>query len=323
MVKDMVKMPLRKDLMLMQKIVEAITRKYLNASPQKITSLGGGFYGRVFLVESKDFGALVIKIYLCPDLAAKETCQLRILSAHATVKMPQVYFTHIADDDIPRDAIVMEYLPGVIAGRSDLVVTESNRLHIAETIVDNLISYHKTIHPEGFGEINADSYAPNWKEWYFPRVEATFRKAAQLHKDRKMDDALFAIVSKAYQNYDRIFYLPIKEARLIHGDYNMWNIMLNEELTDVSAVLDPLNCCWADSELDLHNLNLVNGKDYGLLDLYTSRFPMSDNYLLKMCFYDVFSKIMNYYDVNVDISHSTIPMGAKGLETQMRYLGLL
>jgi Predicted aminoglycoside phosphotransferase len=306
----------------MQKMVEAISQKYFNASPQKITALGGGFYGRAFLAESKDFGAVVIKIYLCPNLAAKETCQLKVLSAHAIVKMPQVYFTHTADDDITKDAIVMEYLPGVIAGKADLAVSESNRRHIAETIVENLISYHKTVHPEGFGEINADSYNANWKEWYFPRVESTFHKAAKLHKDGKMDDDLFATVSKAYRSYDRIFYLPIKEARLIHGDYNMWNIMLNEELTDVSAVLDPLNCCWADSELDLHNLNLVNGKDYGLLDLYTSRFPMSDNYLLKMCFYDVFSKIMNYCDANVDIRQSTIPLGAKELERQMKYFGL-
>ena len=49
---------------------------------------------------------------------------------------------------------------------------------------------------------------------------------------------------------------------------------------------------------------------------------MSDNYLLKMCFYDVFSKIMNYYDANVDIRQSTIPLGAKGLEEQMKYFGL-
>ena len=307
----------------MQKTVEALTRRVLRASPQKIALLGGGWYGRVFLAESKDFAPVVIKIYLKPGLAEKETCQLKILSAHATVKMPQVYFTHTADDDIPNDAIVMEYLPGVVAGRPELVPSENGRRHIAESIIENLISYHKTVNPEGFGEINADSYEPDFTKWYLPKAESAFRKAEQMHKEGRLDDGVFGVVSKAYKNFDRIFYIPVKEARLIHGDYNTWNILLNEELTDVSAVIDPLDCCWADSEMDLWNLDHVNGRDYGLLDLYASRFPLSDNYSLKMCFYELFTQIESHYDAHVDIKESNIPQEANVFEAQMKHFGIL
>lgn len=307
----------------MEKLIAAITRKYLHAPPQKITPLGAGWYGRVFLAESKDFDAVVIKIYLNTNLAEKETRQLRILSAHATAKMPKVYFTHTADDDIPKDAIGMEYLPGVIAGRSDLAVPQSNRSRIAESIVENLISYHKTVNPQGFGEIDTDSYEPDWAKWYLPKAKSALHKAAHMHKGGKLSDDVFGIVSQAYQNYDGIFYLPVKEARLIHGDYNTWNILLNEELTDVSAVIDPFDCCWADSELDLYYLNHVNGKDYGLLDLYASKFPLSDNYLLKMSFYEVFSEIAHHYDAHIDIEPSYILQAARELEKQMEHFGLL
>jgi fructosamine-3-kinase len=102
----------------------------------------------------------------------------------------------------------------------------------------------------------------------------------------------------------------------------MWNILLNEDLTDVSGVIDPLDCCWADSEMDIWNLNHVNGKDYGLLDLYASQFPLSDNYLLKMCFYELFSQIASHYDANVGIEESNIPQEIQVFEAQMKHFGI-
>ncbi|ABX43607.1 hypothetical protein [Lachnoclostridium phytofermentans] len=49
----------------MQQIAEAIVNRYFRTNPQKITSLGGGWYGRVFLAEMTDEPTkVIIKIHL-------------------------------------------------------------------------------------------------------------------------------------------------------------------------------------------------------------------------------------------------------------------
>jgi len=109
---------------------------------------------------------------------------------------------------------------------------------------------------------------------------------------------------------------------LIHGDYNTWNVILDDDLTCVKAVIDPFNCCWADSELDLYQLNNANGKYYGLLDIYSAKFPLSENFPLKTSFYEFVSEINHYYDAKVDVRRSQVPEEAIELEKQMTYFGI-
>lgn len=309
----------------MQQIAEAIVNRYFGTNPQKITSLGGGWYGRVFLAEmTAEPTKVIIKIQLFPNLAEKEACQLEVLATHATVKMPDVFFVHKATPDIPNDAIIMEYIPGFNAGNHNLLeIKEKPRVAIAEQIVDNLLSYHKVINPDGFGEIGANSFEPDWKKWYKTKADDALSKAESLYVSGKIDDVIFSVIRKAHELYDRIFYLPVKEARLIHGDYNTWNILLDENLTHVSAIIDPLNCCFADSEMDLYQLNHANGKDYKLLDIYASKFPLSENFSLKLSFYELFDHITHFYDTNVEIDYPFMAALAKELEQQMQNFGLL
>lgn len=309
----------------MQQLAEAIANKYFGTNPQNITSLGGGWYGRVFEAEmTTEPNRIIIKFHLFPNLAEKEACQLEKLAAHSMLKMPEVFFVHKATSDIPYDAIIMEYIPGINAGNhSFLEIEESKRVAIAMQIIDNLIFYHKVINPDGFGEIGANSFEPDWKKWYKPKADLAFVKAESLYVNRKIDEVIFSVISKAHKLFDRIFYLPIKEARLIHGDYNNWNILLNESLTSVSAVIDPLNCCFADSEMDLYQLNHANGKDYKLLDIYASKVPLCENYSLKSCFYELFDHIAHYYDTNVEIDELFLTGLAKELDQQLQHFGLL
>ncbi len=309
----------------MQQIAETIVHRYFGTNPQKITSLGGGWYGRVFLAEmTAEPTKVIIKIHLLPNLAEKEACQLELLATHAIVKMPDVFYVHKANTDIPYDAIIMEYIPGVNAGNNNLLeINEETRVAIAEQIVDNLLSYHKVINPEGFGEIGANSFEPDWKKWYKTKVDNALSKAESLYVSEKIDDVIFSVIRKAHELYDRIFYLPVKEARLIHGDYNTWNILFDEDLTHISAVIDPLGCCFGDSEMDLYQLNHANGKDYKLLDIYASKFPLSENFSLKLSFYELFDHISHYYDTKVEIDRPFMAALAKELEQQMQNYGLL
>ena len=102
-------------------------------------------------------------------------------------------------------------------------------------------------------------------------------------------------VKRAYAQFDRIFYLPITEAVLVHGDYNMWNILVDKKECRVSGVIDPFGCMWADSEFDLYQLNNVNGKHLGLLEAYASKRGLSENCMQKMAFYELFNSVEHYY----------------------------
>jgi len=308
----------------MQNIVESIVQKYYSVIPTNVKPLGVGFYGRVFWAEldTAPFN-LVVKIYLFPLLAEREARQIKTLSAYSVIKMPEVFHVRVTNSDIPHDAIIMEYISGINAGDENLVISDNSRETIAESVIENLLSYHKTVNPKGFGEIDAESYTPIWKSYYKTRVDAALCKAEQMHTKGMFDKYAFYMLENACENYDGIFYLPIAEARLIHGDYNTWNVILDETITRVKAIIDPFNCCWADSELDLYQLNNANGKYYKLLDIYSAKFPLSENFLLKMHFYELVSEINHYYDANIDINRSQITAVANALETQMKYFGLL
>ena len=100
--------------------------------------------------------------------------------------------------------------------------------------------------------------------------------------------------------------MPVESACLIHGDYTTWNIMLNEELTEATALIDPFGCMWADRELELYQLENVNGKDYRLLERYRAAVPLSPNFEVKNCFYRLFTEIMHYHDASVPVKESHI-----------------
>jgi serine/threonine protein kinase len=229
--------------------IEQLTEKYYGEKPISITLLGGGFYGNVFLAElNKEPYKIALKIYLFKNLNKKEEEQLKILSKYACVKMPQVYFTHNADDEISVDALAMEYIDGVNAGNvagdntgddGAIKITAADSEKIANQIVSNLIGYHQVVHKEGFGEINGDHFEKDWRTYYRKRVDGIYKKTADLHTKEKISDCVFGIVKRAYEGFDKIFSQPIESARLIHGDYNTWNILLNKEVTEVAAVIDP------------------------------------------------------------------------------------
>jgi len=308
----------------MEKLAENTIYQFYNELPNKITPLGGGFYGRVFLAEIKSLPhKIVAKIYLYPNMAKKEALQLEILNKYSLAKIPTVYHVIEGNKRIKNDVLLMEYIEGVNAGSNDLVLTEENRINISNNIIDNLIAFHKIKNPNGFGEIGSNKYEMNWNIYYKEKSKQIICKAKKLNTNEKLDNNVYEIMDKAFKNYDKIFYLPIVDARLIHGDYNTWNIMLNKKLTNVKAIIDPYNCSWADSELDLYQLNNANGRYYGLFDLYKSKFALSENYEIKMIFYELYTEIMHYFDANIDIiKMDDLIQKANDLEYQMQIIGI-
>ena len=119
--------------------------------------------------------------------------------------------------------------------------------------------------------------------------------ATQLHEANQLNDYVYDIIKCAADNFDKIFYLPITQSSLVHGDYNTWNILADKKSCSVTAIIDPCGCMWADREYDLYQLNNANGKHLKLLEVYANKIPLSENCYEKIAFYELFTEIEHYY----------------------------
>lgn len=298
-----------------QAIQKAVLQTY-GEEPETIEPLGGGFYGRVFLISiNKAPFPVVVKGYLFPGLAAKEAEQIKTLSAYSLLKMPEVY--HVLEKDktgFSNDLLFMEALRGINAGFLDVsTLPDGARKRICEQIVDNLIAFHSVVNPKGFGDLSADSFSQSWQDCYVKEAEIIVRKAKILFDKGQISETVLSVFEESIRKFNRIFDRPITKARLIHGDYNTWNIMLDPEKTCAVAVIDPFGCRWADSEFDLYQLDNANGKAYGLLKRYAEKVPLSENFEKKRRFYELYTEINHYYDANITVN-------AKAAETMAEKL---
>ena len=305
----------------MENTIKSVIWKRYHVKVEKMTLMGGGFYGRVFLVEMPcEPNKIIIKLYLMPGFSQNEYQQIEALSKSARLKMPKLFWMEPIQENVKYEVLAMEYLRGLNAGEILAEnLTEESRKNISEEIINNLLAYHQTINPAGFGLIGSEAFVDEWCSYYRPIAHSILAKARLMLEQGKMYPEAFRIMELAIEHYDDIFYLPIKEARLIHGDYNMWNILIDESKEHACAVIDPFNCCYADSEFDLYQLDNANGKAFGLLNLYMEKQPVSENFRLKRAFYELFTEINHYYDANVDMrEYNLIPGQAKALYDVMR-----
>lgn len=296
----------------MENRIHKVAQRHYHCAPKTIKNLGGGFYGRVFLVELEEAKQVVFKIYLFKNLAQAEALQIKTLSQYALVKMPKVYFVEL-DEEGDNDVLAMEFISGVNAGLLEQLPPLYKET-LAHEMVDNLLSYHAAINPGGFGKLDDEVFISDWRDYYYPIAENVLKKAQALHRFGTLDVPILKTVETAFRLYSKIFYLPITEARLIHGDYNTWNIMLSPNLQHVEAVIDPFQCSWADCEFDLYQLDNANGKAFNLLSIYKSKRALSENFAVKKAFYELFTEINHFYDANVAPNPHIISVQASNLE---------
>ena len=244
----------------------------------------------------------------------KESSQIKLLSEYALFPMPEVLWTHNADGIFPLDILAMNHLEGKNGGHIFFLNT-SKRRKIAEQVIDNLLAFHNVHNPLGFGEIDTDQYCKTFNEYYIKKANSILNMAKKLNEDNRLSDYVLDTVNKAVLNFDKIFYLPITEASLIHGDYNMWNIMVDKKNCKVTAIIDPCGCMWADSEYDLYQLNNANGKHLKLFETYRQKKKLSENCLQKMAFYELFTEIEHYYNSGYPIIQKLIKKQADNLNT--------
>lgn len=85
-----------------------IVKNELSAAPKNIKYLGGGSFGKVFKVETADGKEMCLKVYRYKGMSISEAAQLKLLSSHTDVKMPEVLY--VSDEAI--SILAMSYIEG-------------------------------------------------------------------------------------------------------------------------------------------------------------------------------------------------------------------
>ncbi len=300
----------------MQNTIQKAIFSFYHVMPEKTEDLGGGFYGKVFLVSLPGCGQVAAKLYRFAGFARRESEQLKALAVHSLLRMPKVFgVVEAGMSGGAYDVLLMEYLEGVNAGVQDVrTIPEDARTRIRDQIVDNLIRLHETVNPEGFGPLDAKVFCPRWEDYYYPVANAIVKKARVLHKKGRLTDEILEVFERSFRRFDEVFSCPVKKASLIHGDYNTWNILLVPDRSRVGAVIDPYGCCWSDSEYDLYQLDNANGRDWGLLERYAAKKSLSPNFPAKRAFYELYTEISHYYDSGVAVIPELVQRQADALK---------
>ena len=279
--------------------------------------VGGGFYADVYKIDYKNAEPIVVKVYKSEGIMEKEFAQIKLLSEYALFPMPKTLWTHSADELYPNDILAMNYLKGENGGNA-FFLNPTKKAKLAEQVVDNLIAFHSVHNAEGFGEINSDVYYKTFNEYYKEKAVEILAMTEKLNKAGQITDYVLNVVNEAVEKFDKIFYLPITKSSLIHGDYNMWNVLIDKKNAEVTAIIDPCGCKWADSEYDLYQLNNANGKHLKLFETYVKKKRLSENCRQKMAFYELFAEIEHYHNSGYPVIQKLIKKQADNLASQFK-----
>ena len=112
--------------------------------------------------------------------------KLEELRKHALLKVPGIYGMHQSNEQIPYDALLMEYVEGKNAGVIEC--DQANKEVIANQIVDNLIAIHSYVHEEGFGELNDTIFHRDWQSYYKPIAKNIVEGAEALYEKKSISE---------------------------------------------------------------------------------------------------------------------------------------
>lgn len=268
--------------------------KYFGREPVKCRHIGGGSFGIAYAVEYDDI-KYVIKMYRMDGLNRTQALELKTLSEHCSAKFPKVYFIHNKDDEINIDAIGMEFIEGVPAVEvNPLNRTKAKRKALAIELATALGELHKTTNDK-FGLLENPIY-DTWLDFYKPYAKELYEWTMENGHDpkHKMPKAFVNLVKDAWENFDKIFDLPIEKATLIHADLVVCNFMIDPKTLKLTGIIDPFRTMWADRDYELHNLTNITGNQFFLYQTYKEMFPVSENCDVKLAFYAVFNEIYFY-----------------------------
>lgn len=269
---------------------EVLFRHYGSRATQ-IKYIGGGSFGYVYKAELPVMPyILTVKACRVAGMQHNESAALKKLAERSLVHIPKVYFTFDATDEIPMDFIIEEFVNGTdcFTDFSKLFLSKKRKAKFADAIADCLANWH-SVTCNKFGSLDFPEY-DNWLDFYRPFAQDILQTAAELNRKKRLKDSALNVMQTAWKNFDYIFSEPVKEASLIHGDLNVMNVMSDKRL-NITAIIDPLECKWADKEFDLFQLRNLTGECFGLYEAYKRKYPVSEKCDLKCAFYAVYHEV--------------------------------
>lgn len=276
-----------------EQYAEKIASQQMGQPVKKIKYLGGGSFGRAYKVTFQDDKKIVIKFLRANDMLEKEVYDLGLLAANCTVKIPRVLFSLKADDKVPVDCYGMELITGKNAVFSIglLLKSKRNRKQFADEVTTALhnIHCHKN---EKFGDTLCPTYT-YWLDFYKPYAEQILNKAEEMSSKGELPKKVIDTMREAWKKFDIIFSEEVSEACLIHGDFNVANMMIDKKYK-LSGFIDPLNSMYADREYDLFQFDNLTGKRFFLRQTYIEKYGASKYCDAKCAFYGLFHEVYSY-----------------------------
>ncbi len=291
-----------------QDYAKAVLENKYNAKVNSIKYVGGGSFGFVYkaAIDKEPF-TVIMKACRTEGICEREASELTLLGADSLIKIPKVYFTYFATDEIPIDFICMEFVDGTncFTDFVKLFNSKKTKERFADEITKIIHHWHEQTNDK-FGLIGNAVY-DEWLDFYKPFAADTLDCARELTNSGKLEKKVLATMERAWSAFDYIFSDKVEAASLIHGDMNVMNIMSDKRLKPL-AIIDPLESKWADKEYELFQLRNLTGDKFGLYDTYKAKYPVSEKCDIKTAFYALYHEVYAYIISGTKVNFILMPL---------------
>ncbi len=287
---------------------KSVLEKTCGANVTKIQYVGGGSFGFVYKAAiDKAPHTVIMKACRTAGLCEREARELAVLGADSLIKIPRVYFTFLANGEIPMDFIGMEFVEGTncFTDFVKLLNSKAAKARFADEITTAIHHWHEQTNDK-YGPIGNAVY-DDWLDYYRPFAAEVLDCARALASGGKLEQNVLKAMERAWGAFDFIFSERVETASLIHGDMNVMNILSDKRLHP-TAIIDPLESKWADREYELFQLRNLTGDRFGLYDTYKAKYPVSEKCDLKTAFYALYHEVYAFLISGTKINSILMPL---------------
>lgn len=262
-------------------ILSNIIFEKLNKKVVNFKFIGGGSYGRVYKTLLSDGEIIAVKGYKLQEMQHEESEQLKFLSEHTSVKMPEVLFTY---EDNDTAILAMSFVEGQnVLNPAFLLKSKRQKQKFADDVVAGMLEWHSVTNDK-FGSLSNPVY-DSWYEYYkTERQEPWLKALKELSDNGKFSKKKMKLLFEATEIFNK---LPQENTKpvLIHADLNIMNIMADLKNFNLTAFIDPCGSIWADREYDLFQLRNMWGDAYGLYETYKRKYETSEFTDFRVAYY--------------------------------------
>ena len=262
-------------------IIPNIVSEKLNKKVVSLKFIGGGSYGRVYKTVLSSGEIIAVKGYKLQKMQLEESQQLRILSEHTSIRMPEVLFTYEDEDTA---VLAMSFCPGQnVLNPIFLLKSKHQKQKFADDVIAGMLEWHSVTNDK-FGSLSNPVYG-RWYDYYKEEKQKPWLAALKkLSNNGKFSKKKLQLLLEATQFFNS---LPEENTTpvLIHGDVNIMNIMADTKTLKLTAFIDPCGSIWADREYDLFQLRNMWGDVYGLYETYKRNCKTSEYTDYRVAYY--------------------------------------